>query len=358
MTSRLVGWIGDRRVEAALGDVVRLGASPDNEFRVETSDVSARHARVLRLDDAFWIEDLGSGGGTFINGERVEKSRLHHLDVITLGRATDLVFIEQDASGESMTIRPGAAAAATNVNVDVEWKTNLYASEELRGGAVPEVLRAAGAPEENTAHLQPGAIQFPTAFRKDEQPAPEAKTSFTSPGGRYQIPTNIQKIASDGATLPPETVLGFREVGPPPSVLGRSRVLPDREADDRPTPPPMSAALAPIADREAGPRRTTGPLVGMRLTGNMGDFRLPLGRSSIGRSLDATVRIDSREVSRVHAYVVVTPADAKVEDNGSSNGTSVNGRTIGEPRTLVEGDRLAIGTFEFRVELLRMEGAE
>ena len=349
MTARLVGWVGDRRVEATLSDVVRLGAAADNEFSVDSSDVSAKHARVLRQDNAFWIEDLGSGGGTFINGERVERSRLHHLDVITLGREIDLVFIERDAPDEALTVRPGATLPPP-VNVDAEWKTNLYAIEELRGGGLPTNLRPSGGPREETSYMRDGAIQVPSVFRKDAPAAPETRTG---PSGRHAIPTNT-KIAADGATLPPQTGLVFREVGPPPSVLGRSPVPLPEHHSEHPTPVPMPASAAGLGS--ARPGAAIGPLVGVRLSGPTGDFRLPLGRSSIGRAVDAVVRIESREVSRVHAYLVVTPTDVKVEDNGSSNGTSVNGHAISAPRMLVDGDRLAVRTFEFRVELLPMEG--
>src|SRR6201999_2893590 len=41
--------------------------------------------------DAFFVEDLNSANGTFLNGVRVTKERLAHLDVITIGRIADLI---------------------------------------------------------------------------------------------------------------------------------------------------------------------------------------------------------------------------------------------------------------------------
>lgn len=37
--------------------------------------VAARHAKVWQQDGAWWVEDLGSAGGTFVDGERLEATR-------------------------------------------------------------------------------------------------------------------------------------------------------------------------------------------------------------------------------------------------------------------------------------------
>jgi pSer/pThr/pTyr-binding forkhead associated (FHA) protein len=54
----------------------------DDEF------ASARHAQVLwrAEDQAWWIEDNLSRNGTFVNDQRVMRSRLKDGDVIRVGR--------------------------------------------------------------------------------------------------------------------------------------------------------------------------------------------------------------------------------------------------------------------------------
>lgn len=48
--------------------------------------MSARHARLVRRDGAWLLEDLGSRNGSWVNGVRVERAELHEGDVLELGR--------------------------------------------------------------------------------------------------------------------------------------------------------------------------------------------------------------------------------------------------------------------------------
>lgn len=65
-----------------------IGRSTDNDIvagREPGSVVSSEHAVIL-IDGAFChLEDLDSSNGTFVNGERVEKARLHDGDRVELG---------------------------------------------------------------------------------------------------------------------------------------------------------------------------------------------------------------------------------------------------------------------------------
>jgi pSer/pThr/pTyr-binding forkhead associated (FHA) protein len=68
-------------------------------LEVRDRKLSKRHARFIRLDDALWVEDLGSKNGTFIGGTRVSgRVRLRHGDVVQMG---DLIAYvdEQTAPG-------------------------------------------------------------------------------------------------------------------------------------------------------------------------------------------------------------------------------------------------------------------
>jgi DNA-binding winged helix-turn-helix (wHTH) protein len=73
-------------------------------------------------------------------------------------------------------------------------------------------------------------------------------------------------------------------------------------------------------------------------------FPLGAGPNVIGREPAAGVCLDSGSVSRRHARIVVADGDARIEELGSKNGTTVNGVSVRETAPLRDGDRLVIGT--------------
>jgi DNA-binding winged helix-turn-helix (wHTH) protein len=77
----------------------------------------------------------------------------------------------------------------------------------------------------------------------------------------------------------------------------------------------------------------------------VGGRRIPLGEGThiIGRAPDVAVRIDSTEISRHHAQIVVHEGRAMIEDLGSKNGTFVAKDRVAEPRVLRDGDQLRVG---------------
>jgi len=54
--------------------------------------IEERHFAVYYRDGEWWVEDLGSRYGTYLNGVRVRKARLKEGDVISAGAVVTLVF--------------------------------------------------------------------------------------------------------------------------------------------------------------------------------------------------------------------------------------------------------------------------
>src|SRR5580704_8636375 len=68
---------------------IRIGRTPDNDITLADLDISRHHAEVRRNPDgSFEIIDLGSHGGTFVNGERITRTMLTEQDIISIGHAT------------------------------------------------------------------------------------------------------------------------------------------------------------------------------------------------------------------------------------------------------------------------------
>ena len=75
--------------------VTTIGRNPSNTIHFENPAVSRFHAKIYKQEWPYYIEDLGSSNGTFINGSKVNwKLALKNNDRITIGKHT-LVFLDQ-----------------------------------------------------------------------------------------------------------------------------------------------------------------------------------------------------------------------------------------------------------------------
>jgi len=81
------------------------------------------------------------------------------------------------------------------------------------------------------------------------------------------------------------------------------------------------------------------------------EFDLHDGENLVGRERNATVRIDSKSVSRIHARITITADGATVEDLRSKNGTFVHGKRLRSPSPIADGDEVTFGSVSavFRV---------
>jgi hypothetical protein len=64
-----------------------IGRAPENAITIADGSVSSKHARILRGESGFVLEDLQSRNGTFVNGEKVTEPRaLADGDILRLGK--------------------------------------------------------------------------------------------------------------------------------------------------------------------------------------------------------------------------------------------------------------------------------
>jgi hypothetical protein len=89
----------------------------------------------------------------------------------------------------------------------------------------------------------------------------------------------------------------------------------------------------------------------LRVTGGTAagkDFALPPGSSTIGRSSENALIIDSPDVSRRHARFEYSGGRARLYDLNSTNGTRVNGEAI-RVTDIFPGDTITLGSQEMRL---------
>src|SRR5260370_17909560 len=67
------------------GNAVVIGRHPACDIRITDDTVSRRHACILEQDDGYYVEDLGSRNGTYVNGRKLASPvRLSNLDKINI----------------------------------------------------------------------------------------------------------------------------------------------------------------------------------------------------------------------------------------------------------------------------------
>ena len=80
-----------------------MGRAALNDIVVDQPGVSRQHAGIRGDSEGFWLADLGSRNGTFVNGEQLpaDPRRLRNFDRIELGgtdSAVHWVFMESQAT--------------------------------------------------------------------------------------------------------------------------------------------------------------------------------------------------------------------------------------------------------------------
>ena len=315
--------------EYPLGASLRVGSGPPSDLVIEGDGVLAEHAKVGVTEQGGWIEAVG-GSRVSINGEPADRRALRHLDVITLGDQVHAIFLAS----------PGSLSHASR------------ARHAASPGLPPAVSSPYPASNKTIVGLPSSALFTPPV---DDQPASSPRTVVGLPvAGVFTPPVDDQPAAAPTATVPvvPSAMPGESSTrtvtGLPASALNPPRFD---------APPSQTIKIAPVAPPSFTPgERAMHPIQSVRLSGADGIFDAPLGVSVIGRGSKSTLRIDSVKISRVHAVIIASRDHVTVEDQGSANGTAVNGVRIKGRHPLADGDVLSLGSVDLRVTFIRHAG--
>jgi len=67
------------------GPSVLIGRHTDADVRLAMPDVSRRHCRLVFDGRSWWVVDLDSTNGTFVNDERIDRAELQPGDHVRIG---------------------------------------------------------------------------------------------------------------------------------------------------------------------------------------------------------------------------------------------------------------------------------
>jgi serine phosphatase RsbU (regulator of sigma subunit) len=65
--------------------VFTIGRKAENDLQLLSDSVSRQHAEIVYENDVYYLVDIGSKRGTFVNGQQIVRCALQHLDLIRIG---------------------------------------------------------------------------------------------------------------------------------------------------------------------------------------------------------------------------------------------------------------------------------
>ena len=168
MTARLkvTDSFGVEKTIPLLKPVFTIGRRLENDLQLMSNSVSRHHGAIVCENGVYYLVDSGSRSGIFINGQRVERSALSHLDRISVGGVDDyqIQFIGSDAVVEQL-----ATVADQPPLVSAERRLAATAKEELKNLAryveVNQAFKFSLAPDDVLRVIVDAAVELAEAER-------------------------------------------------------------------------------------------------------------------------------------------------------------------------------------------------
>ena len=134
-------------------DIV-IGRDADCRIRLEANAIGRRHCFLKNSPNGWLIEDLGSGNGTFLNGERIEKELLLKSgDIFSIG-PVEFQFVEQESLPEQTG--GGSRAAPADKN---SAQTEMTTDDDIAGWLMEDDPSRADVSEKED--LKPSVVDEP-----------------------------------------------------------------------------------------------------------------------------------------------------------------------------------------------------
>ncbi|MBF0400674.1 MAG: FHA domain-containing protein [Magnetococcales bacterium] len=103
-------------------ETTTIGRTPTNDIAIENLAVSRHHAEIIQQGKGFFLRDLTSSNGTFVNGVRVVEQPLRDGDTILIGKHI-LTFVENDELAAAIAAAPrNSQDPDTFLRSTMEWE--------------------------------------------------------------------------------------------------------------------------------------------------------------------------------------------------------------------------------------------
>ncbi|MDH4036823.1 MAG: FHA domain-containing protein [Candidatus Krumholzibacteria bacterium] len=140
-----------------------IGRDPENKLVLDHTAISRYHCRITFDDGEFYIEDLGSTNGTYLNGRRVERARLSPGDELIVAAIGMLV---EAANSSILEQKP-----PLNITVSIDAKprkSTVTASGPAESSGTGEFLAGLGSDPASAQRALQVLYNADSAFRNIE----------------------------------------------------------------------------------------------------------------------------------------------------------------------------------------------
>ena len=117
-----------------------VGRTADNDIVIDNPAVSSHHCKITMSADTFFVEDLNSSNGVFVNAKKTTKASLKNNDVIGIVKHT-LKFIDDRPEGAAAAPAPAAAPSADATMMIAPQKRQEIAAVAATAAQKPAVVR-------------------------------------------------------------------------------------------------------------------------------------------------------------------------------------------------------------------------
>ncbi|HMP89671.1 MAG TPA: FHA domain-containing protein [Kiritimatiellia bacterium] len=141
---------------------ITIGRSPDADIILLDEKVSRVHCGIRLWDGEFYIKDLKSKNGTYVNGRRVEVSKLKTSDVIKIGTYT-FTFEQPGGTGTETALREMSDEMDLGKGYSTLLKEIVNNSDDSSTGTAKPASEAPAAPKPAAPSApKPGLRKLPT----------------------------------------------------------------------------------------------------------------------------------------------------------------------------------------------------
>jgi pSer/pThr/pTyr-binding forkhead associated (FHA) protein len=335
---------------------VAIGKGPQNDIILPDASVSTAHAVIRFENGAYKIIDLGSRNGTLVNDARITEPRaIQHGDLIKMGHCSLTFRLKETGDTLSMpqrTLIMGVAGAPVPPPAPPTPKPAALTEDALADALVSSSLVAQGEVERLRGRDARGRRLYRALI--EEKLATEMELRDLMSRTFNLPPVELKTVDVDASVVtslrqqfllerlvcpivlqPNHLALAVADPTDKVTIDEAERVTRKKATLRLATPSEIAAHL----DRFFKPR-----LIGVMPSGEKVEATLDQLETEIGKAPHNRIVLSDPTVSGTHAIVLARDGGYNIVDLGSSNGTFVNGRKLGnESQVLQHGDKIQLG---------------